>query len=109
MVDMVEGSPLAELLAQREQLDAQIAAIREKERQTAIQTVRALVIQFDLSSADCGFKPLSADRQKTQKVNQGTVKYRGPNGQEWTGRGRAPNWIIEMEKSGRKRTDFLIG
>lgn len=35
-------------------------------------------------------------------------KYRGPDGQTWAGRGLAPKWLVEQEKKGRKREQFLI-
>lgn len=37
------------------------------------------------------------------------VKYRGPGGQEWSGRGKLPQWLTEAEKQGRKRDEFLVG
>ena len=36
------------------------------------------------------------------------AKYRGPNGEEWSGRGRMPNWLAALEAEGRKREEFLI-
>ena len=35
-------------------------------------------------------------------------KYRGPNGETWSGRGLAPRWLAELEKKGKKRDSFLI-
>ena len=36
------------------------------------------------------------------------AKYRGPNGEEWSGRGRMPNWLAALEAEGRNREEFLI-
>ncbi len=36
------------------------------------------------------------------------AKYRGPNGEEWSGRGRTPNWLAALEAEGQKREEFLI-
>ena len=36
------------------------------------------------------------------------AKYRGPNGEEWSGRGRTPNWLAALEAEGRSREEFLI-
>lgn len=37
------------------------------------------------------------------------VKYRDPvSGAEWSGRGRAANWIVAYEAEGRSRDEFLI-
>ena len=37
-----------------------------------------------------------------------TAKYRGPNGEEWSGRGRMPKWLAVLEAEGRGREEFLI-
>ena len=36
------------------------------------------------------------------------VKYRGPDGEEWTGRGRPPNWLAALEAKGKTREDFRV-
>jgi DNA-binding protein H-NS len=51
--------------------------------------------------------------KRTPKTRQDTgskvaAKFRGPNGEEWTGRGRMPNWLVAQEATGRKRDEFLI-
>ncbi len=35
-------------------------------------------------------------------------KYRGPNGEMWSGRGLKPRWLVEALKGGKKAEDFLI-
>jgi DNA-binding protein H-NS len=36
-------------------------------------------------------------------------KYRDPStNQSWTGRGQPPAWVVEYERQGRKREEFLI-
>jgi DNA-binding protein H-NS len=48
--------------------------------------------------------------RKSRKDARGEVapKYRGPDGAEWTGRGRLPRWLAALEAEGRKRDEFLI-
>ena len=36
------------------------------------------------------------------------AKYRGPNGEEWSGRGRTPKWLAVLEAEGRGREEFLV-
>lgn len=37
------------------------------------------------------------------------IKYRHPEtGETWTGRGKAPRWIIKAESDGKQRSDFLV-
>ena len=35
-------------------------------------------------------------------------KYRGPNGETWTGRGMKPRWLAEAIRGGKAPDDFLI-
>jgi DNA-binding protein H-NS len=34
------------------------------------------------------------------------VRYRGPNGETWSGRGRMPRWLQTLEAEGRNREEF---
>ncbi|HZP21746.1 MAG TPA: H-NS histone family protein [Bauldia sp.] len=35
-------------------------------------------------------------------------KYRGPEGELWTGRGNTPRWLVALEQAGKKRENYLI-
>lgn len=97
-------SSYQELVAQREALDRQIEAARLAEQTKAIETVKALIKQFQLSADDCGFKP-----GKGAKAKQAVpVKYRGPNGEGWSGRGRIPGWLAALESQGATREQFRV-
>ena len=96
-----------ELLAQREALDKQIEELRQAELKSAITQVRQLIAEWQLSAEDCGFKSVAASSAKKAKQAV-AAKYRGPNGETWSGRGRAPNWLATFEAQGRKRVEFLI-
>jgi DNA-binding protein H-NS len=36
------------------------------------------------------------------------AKYRGPNGEEWSGRGPSPRWMKPLLAKGKTKQDFLI-
>ena len=36
------------------------------------------------------------------------VKYRDGEGNTWSGRGRAPRWLMAAEKNGQKREQFAV-
>jgi DNA-binding protein H-NS len=36
------------------------------------------------------------------------AKYRGPNGEEWSGKGPAPKWMKPLLVKGKTKADFLI-
>ncbi|MGP0042762.1 MAG: H-NS family nucleoid-associated regulatory protein [Rhodomicrobium sp.] len=35
-------------------------------------------------------------------------RYRGPNGEEWSGRGPSPRWMKPFLAKGKTKEDFLI-
>jgi DNA-binding protein H-NS len=36
------------------------------------------------------------------------IKFRGPKGEAWTGRGKLPQWLANAEKQGRSREEFKV-
>ena len=88
-----------ELVAQKAALDAQIEEARKAEVSAAVAEVKRLVGEYGLTAADCGFGA-PAEKKAKPKV---AVKYRGLNGEAWTGRGRAPAWIVAHESAGHSR------
>lgn len=47
--------------------------------------------------------------RKATKKTKVSAKYRDPDsGKTWSGRGMAPVWLRELEKSGRKREEFAV-
>ena len=91
-----------DLVAQKKELEAQIEAARKAELATAVAEVKRLVGEYGLSAADCGF----GAQAKNTKYRV-PVKYRGPNGEAWTGRGKTPAWVIAQEAAGRTRESLL--
>ena len=100
-----------ELLEQRQALDAQIAEALRAESGEAISTVRKLISDYALTETDCGFSPPWIDEEtkvEKQPRKPVPVKYRGPMGETWSGRGRAPGWIRAAEQIGGSRKTFMV-
>jgi DNA-binding protein H-NS len=93
---------LAELLQQREALEAQIAETRNTELADVIAQVKALVEEYGLTAND-----VFGGAKRGRKAGTGSTvapKYRDPEtGATWTGRGKAPKWI-----DGKDRAQFAI-
>ncbi len=88
-----------DLLQQKAALEAQIAQAQAEAKADAINKVRELIREHDLTAAD-----VFPAQGKKAKGTVGTPKYRDPaTGATWTGRGKPPNWI-----NGKDRTPFLI-
>lgn len=91
---------LSSLLAQKADLERQIAQARRSESAAAIAQVRAIVAEFALTEAD-----VFGNAGKAPKaVRAVAAKYRDPvSGKTWSGRGKPPVWI-----AGKDRAAFAI-
>lgn len=90
------------LLARKAELDRLIEETRKAEQSGAIAEARALIAEFELTSEDVfgGTKKARTSATKGTKVE---AKYRDPaTGATWTGRGRAPAWIADKDRSAFK-------
>jgi DNA-binding protein H-NS len=89
---------LADLIKQKEALEAQIANTRQSELTDAISKVKAFVAEHGLTQKD-----VFGSSKGTKKSSSGgkvAAKYRDPSsGQTWTGRGKAPKWIDGQDRS----------
>ena len=91
---------VAQLLAQKAALEAQIDAARKAENADAIAKVKALIAEHGLTQQDI-FGGAKRGRKASGSV---AAKYRDPStGATWTGRGKAPKWI-----DGKDRAQFSI-
>jgi DNA-binding protein H-NS len=89
-----------ELLAQRQALEAQIAEARKIEVSKALETVRQLVADFELTMDEV-FPISNAQRRRgAPKGGPVAIKYRNAEtGETWTGRGKPPRWIADKDRS----------
>lgn len=76
-------------------------------------TSRAAALGVSLEGLLGGQKTKTGTSDKTRKPRKDAgspvpVKFRGPGGEEWTGRGRSPNWLSALEASGKNREEFQI-
>jgi DNA-binding protein H-NS len=55
-----------------------------------------------------GLSSQPAKRQTRHARGKQPAKYRGPNGEEWSGRGPAPRWMKPYLTKGQTKADFLI-
>ncbi|MBP0444346.1 H-NS histone family protein [Roseomonas sp. SSH11] len=101
-------------------LTALIAAAEAKRAEKQDEARNALIEEFREKAAQLGL-PLEAlltnqsaspgpAARRTRRDAGGSVpaRYRGPNGETWSGRGRMPKWLSAMEAEGRKREEFRL-
>ena len=91
-------SSYKDLLKQREELEKKIQDARQRELTEAVSKVRALIQEHGLSAADV-FPPARAVRS-SGAGSKVAPKYKNPQtGETWTGRGKAPKWIQDKDRS----------
>lgn len=103
------------------ELTALIEAAEAKRTQKQQEARSALIEEFRTKAAEIGLElnslipasaapPSQAPARRTRRDAGGSVavRFRGPNGETWSGRGRMPRWLSAMEASGRKRDEFRI-
>jgi DNA-binding protein H-NS len=100
---------------QRDKLEDAKAALRaELERRAAELGISADDLFSTAGQRAPAEQAVGKNGKRTRKPRDDTgakraAKYRGPNDEEWSGRGRTPNWLAALEAEGRGREEFLIG
>ena len=95
-----------ELLAQIEKLKLEAEAARVAERDAAIAEIRKLMADKGVTVDDLRGAGVRRSRQAVAPVMD---KYKHPaTGETWSGRGRAPRWLVTEEARGKSRDEFLI-
>lgn len=98
-----------ELKEQAEKLLAEAEKVREQEISDAIEDIRRKIDLYGLTAADLGFARGGPGNSGRGKPAKAAVKYRGPNGETWSGgRGRKPQWVVDALKEGRNLEDFAV-
>ncbi len=99
-------SSYQEILSQIEDLKRKAEGVRQQEMAGAIAEIKRLMAQFGITSDDLG---LAARSGKTKSRGLVAAKYRDPvSGKTWTGRGRRPGWVLDLEGQGKSLDDCRI-
>ncbi len=103
----------AELTALVERAEAKRREKLDAAKEEVLSEARARLAELGLTLEDAlasAFSPAGTQGRKRRSDGGSKVpaKYRGPSGEEWTGRGRAPKWLTVLEAEGKKREDFAV-
>lgn len=92
-------------------LSAQFKKLQSSMRQVVREwekTISALIEQIEKREAVSVSEKSQVRSAKRNKGRRIPIKYRDKNGNTWTGRGRPARWIVEAEKAGKRRENFLV-
>jgi DNA-binding protein H-NS len=93
---------LKDLLDLQSSVEAAIVAARERERAEVKAKVEAMVQAAGFSLSELFASRPSRKSSGARFVNPGN------RSQTWTGRGRKPNWLLELVANGVKLEDLAI-
>ena len=112
---------LIDIQSQIEKLQKQANEIKVREFDRTVQDILAKMTAFGITLKDLqprkgaarksGTSAAGNPAPRSKNKNAGAVvpaKYRGPNGETWTGRGLMPRWLAALVAQGRARDEFAI-
>ena len=119
-------SDLIGIQEQIEKLQKQAQDIRAKEFASTVQDILAKMHAFGITIKDLqSAKPAKVEKVGRRKVGTGkpgrpakkaakksanpvAIKFRGPNGETWSGRGLTPKWLSTLIAEGKSKQDFAV-
>lgn len=113
------ASQQAKIQKEIERLHKQAQLLQSKQRKPVISNILRSMKEYDITPEEIAAaygKTGAKARKSTPKAVKAegsrkpvAPKYRHPEtSATWTGRGKAPLWIVEAEKNGQPRQQFLI-
>ena len=100
--------PFAELVEIKKNLERELQFRQANE----IEELRAKVTEaaqtLGVSVEEIFGLPHGGKRVTRHARGKQPARYRGPNGEEWSGRGPAPRWMKPLLAKGKSKEDFLI-
>ena len=112
---------LVDIQSQIEKLQKQASQIKAKEFDKTVREICEKMYAFGITVKDLQVAKVSTGKvardpakkrtaMKDKKTVATTVpaKYRGPEGQTWSGRGLTPRWLKSLLDLGRQKEEFLV-
>ncbi len=115
---------LLDIQMQIEKLQKQASEIKDREFDKTVQDIREKMKAFGITvkdlqavapagrkgrgKASVAAKPKVTGAKKKAAGAVVAAKYRGPNGETWSGRGLTPRWLSAWMAQGKTKQDFAI-
>ena len=107
---IVDRLPIEELLRVREIVEAKRQEKLEEAKNVALEEFRISLERIGLRLEDV--LPARQGRRGRRRSRRAEgqslpVKYRSPDGHEWSGRGKIPKWLEQLEAKGHSRDEYV--
>lgn len=97
-----------ELSELRKEIDSEIEARKTEEIEKLRTKVTESAHTLGVSIEELFGLRAGSKRQTRHARGKQPARYRGPGGEEWSGRGPAPRWMKPLLAKGKTKEDFLI-
>ena len=90
-------------------LQQQAEEIKAQEFNKTVEEIKAKMAAFGITVGDLqSGKSQSRKPGAPKSANPAPAKFRGPNGETWSGRGLMPRWLAALVAQGQSRDTFAI-
>lgn len=91
------------------EIQRELQEIQTKQKKPILNTIVESMIEFDIELSEVSTLLQQRTGKISRKLGPAPAKYRHPKtGASWTGRGKAPRWLVEEEEHGTPRDKFLV-
>lgn len=102
-------SSLIDIQKQIAELQLQEAEIKAREFNEKVAMIKETMAAYGITVEALQEKPARTPKTTgATSANPAPVKYRGPNGESWSGRGLAPKWLTGLIAEGHAKDEYLI-
>lgn len=105
---MLVVNNLIEIQNQIEQLQKQAHEIRTQEFDKVVQEILVKMTAYGITLKDLDAVKGRARKGSSSATKPAAAKYRGPNGETWSGRGLTPRWLTALLSQGQTKEQFAI-
>lgn len=100
-------SSYLELKQQAENLLKQAEELRKQKIVAIIADMKKQIAEYGITAKDLGLST-SAVVKKNAGKSKLEARYKGPNGELWSGMGRQPQWLKDAIQQGKTKEDFAL-
>ena len=100
-----------ELIQLIKEAETALSSKKEGAKANLIAEMKEKATALGLDLGDLLDKPSPRTNVRRPRNDAGqkiAAKFRGPNGEEWTGRGRKPTWLTTLEAEGKTKEEYAV-
>src|SRR5919199_1518715 len=108
-IDLLDQMTPEELTAMRDAAESRRLERLEGQKNAVLEEMREKLARLGLTLEEAVPRPARGPRKLRRDAGTTRpIRYRGPHGEGWSGKGRTPSWMVELEAAGHNRDEFRV-